>query len=111
MVHRILQKHHHKQGHGRDDDEHHHPSGRRRGNAGILPPGQGGNAQEELADHIHNVPPVDHTDRNQCTEVEQDGKEHVFLLHVLHPEKRLKQGQMAGAGDGQEFRHALDNPH
>ena len=77
----------------------------------LLYTSQGGNAQEELADHIHNVPPVDHTDRNQCTEVEQDGKEHVFLLHVLHPEKRLKQGQMAGAGDGQEFRHALDNPH
>ena len=23
----------------------------------------------------------------------------------------LRNGQMAGAGDGQEFRHALDNPH
>ena len=107
LVDRVLQQHHDKQRQGGNDDEHDHPPGGRRGHAGILPAHQSGNPQEELPDHVRNVPPIDHAHRNQRAEVELDGKKHVLLFHVLHTEKGLEQGQMAGTGNGQKLRQPL----
>ena len=71
-----------------------------------------GNAQEELPDHIDDVTPVVDAHRDQSAEMQQDGKEHVQLLRVLlRGEKVLKQRQVAGAGDGQKLRHALQETH
>ncbi|MPM30905.1 hypothetical protein SDC9_77458 [bioreactor metagenome] len=70
-----------------------------------------GNAQKELFDHLQNILPVDGTDRNQSSEMEQHGKEQLLLLHILQSKKMLKKRQMAGTGNRQEFRYALKDSH
>ena len=63
---------------------------------------------EELQHHLLHVPPVGGEDRRQGAQVEQNVKKHV--VRPLHPQAQqvLGNGQVAGAGDGQKFRHPLD---
>ncbi len=52
--------------------------------------------------------PVGDEDRHQGAQVQQDVKKLGDVLRPVHVEKLTGNGQMAGAGDGQELRHALD---
>lgn len=74
-------------------------------------PKQRRDSQEKLPDHIHNILPVVDAYGHQCSKMEQHRKEEVGLLRILSAEKILEQGQVAGAGNGQELRHALKKAH
>ena len=104
-LHLVLNGQYQKQGQGAHNNQQHHPPGLRR----VAPVGPAGEQVDEKAEklqnHLPDVLPVDHAHRQQGGEVEQDVKQ---LVWFGHSEKMLKQSQVARAGDGQKFGHALD---
>ena len=111
-LHKILDRQHHKQGQGSHNDEQHQPPGG--GQLLPAPPSPGGqvpDAQEKFPDHVDDVLPVVDAHRDQGGKVQEHREKHLGLLHVFHGEEVLEQGQVARAGDGQEFRDPLQDPH
>ena len=96
-----FRQHHDKQGQGGHDDQQHQPPGGGRGDAGVLPAAEGGDAQEELPDHVHDVPPVDHAHRDQRAEVEEHGEE-----HVAGPPRPPSRNRPGTGPDGRSWRWA-----
>ena len=64
-------------------------------------------AGEKFQDHVPDIRPVGREHRHQGTQMQQHIKK-FRDLHAGHAQQMLGDGQMAGAGDGQEFRDALD---
>ena len=62
---------------------------------------------QAVPDDPDDILPVNQHDGRHRAQMEKDFKEHVSLLRRLHVEHVLQHRQMAGAGDGQEFRHTL----
>ena len=69
---------------------------------------QGGDASEELQDHVSDVRPIVDKDGNEGAQVQEHIEEQSPALCAAQAEEILEQGQVSGAGDGQKFRHALD---
>ena len=105
VLHRITDGQHGEEGQrGKDDQQDHAPGRRHRRGRGA--PHQISRTTEELADDVRNVLPVGHEHRQQRTQMQQ----HVIeLRHLrLQVQKVLGNGQMAGAGNGQKLRNALN---
>ena len=64
-------------------------------------------APEELHHHVADVAPIGGEHRNERAQVEQHVEELRNAPRALHIQQIAGNGQMAGAGDGQEFRYAL----
>ena len=65
-------------------------------------------APEKLLHHADDVVPVVDEHGDQRAQVEHHIQKQVGFLSGLQAKEVLQQGQMAGAGDGQELRNALD---
>ena len=65
---------------------------------------------EELQDHIPDLRPVGYKHGHQRAKMQQDIKKARNLRGSLHAQQLLRNGQMAGTGNWQKFRHALNQP-
>ena len=63
---------------------------------------------EELHHHRLDVGPVSYKHCKQCPQVKQDAEKDIVHPINAQVEQILGNGQMAGTGNGQKFRHALD---
>lgn len=78
---------------------------------GVSSPGglaHGGDAPEELQDHVFDVLPIIEEDGDEGAQVQEHVEEQSPALCAAQAKEVLEQGQVSGAGDGQKFRHALD---
>ena len=70
--------------------------------------GQVADAPEKLQDHIPDVAPVGGEHRQQSAQVQQYVEKLRDVRGAGHAQQMLRDGQVAGAGNGQELRYALD---
>ena len=73
-----------------------------------LVPGKVPDPAEELHHHRLDVGPVSYKHCKQCPQVKQDAEKDIVHPINAQVEQVLGNGQMAGTGNGQKFRHALD---
>ena len=64
-------------------------------------------AAEELHHHVADVLPIGGEHRDQRTQMEQYVEKFRHAACALQAQQVLCDSQVAGAGDGQELRHAL----
>ena len=63
----------------------------------------------DVPNHLPDIPPVGGEHRRQGPQMEKHVKEYVVAPRHLQPQQVLGDGQVAGAGNGQKFCHALDD--
>ena len=90
------------------DDQQHHTAGRRGLFLRRIRVHQRGAAPEELLHHGDDIVPVIDKYGDQGAQMEHYIQKQVGLFGRLQAEEILKQRQVAGAGDGQELRNALN---
>ena len=67
-------------------------------------------APEELHDHIPDLSPISDEHRHQRAQMQQHVEKRRDIRRVEGAQQTLRDGQMAGAGDGQKFGQSLDQP-
>ena len=104
-LHRVLDRQDGKQGQRTQNDQQDQAAGRGYRRRGAVVD-QITDAAEKFPHHVADVLPIGHEHRQQRTQMQQYVVESGDL--GVDVQQILGDGQMAGAGDGQKFRHALN---
>ena len=106
-LHQILHRQHQKQRQRAHDNQQDHPPCRRDG-VGCGAANQIADAVDQLHDHVPDILPVGREHCHQGSQVQQHVKKVRRRRNARLAQEVLRNGQMAGTGDGQELRQALD---